>query len=178
MEHCSRVGRSLGRGPLLCPFSHLDLPRMPRWFLWRAVGESHCYIWGSCHVKLFRRFLPFKTTLEWPSSDSMAAEGARKEVIQQLTDCGWDPEDLIEDEDFDLNVTFSNQWSTEDSFAIIAGMLSPEEDFVWSQDAFNFPHFAHMERSSLDSELILRLHEEHTFPPIFPITAEGLMVRF
>ena len=174
MQHCSRVGHSLGRGPLLCPFSHLDLPRMPRWFLWRAVGEFHCYIWGSCQLKLFRSFLPFKTTVEWPSSDTMVAEGARKKVYQQLVNMGWDGEDLFEEEDFDLSATFSD-WSKEDSFAIIAGI--PDEDFDF-HFACNFPQFAQVERSSLDSELILRLHKEHTFPPIFPVKAEGLMVGF
>ena len=128
-------------------------------------------------MKLFRRFLPFKTTVEWPSSDTMAAEGAHKEVYQQLTHSGWHPEALIDEEDFDLNVTFSNEWSTEDSFAIIAGMLSPEEDFDWAtQDFYNFPKFAHLERSSLDSELILRVNGEQTFPTFFPITAQELLV--
>ena len=127
-------------------------------------------------MKLFRRFLPFRTTVEWPSSDTMVAEGARKEVYQQLVNMGWDEEDVYDEEDFDLSVVFSD-WSKEDSFAIIAGVLSPDEDFVFDFE-FGFPKFAQVERSSLDSELILRLHEEHTFPPIFPITAEGLMVGF
>ena len=110
-----------------------------------------------------------KTTLLWPSSD-MVAEGARQEVYHQLE------EDFDDEEDFDLNVTFPG-WNKEDSFAILAGMLDPEEEFVFDW-AYDFPHFAHMERSSLDSELILRLHEEDTSPPIFPITAQGLMVGF
>ena len=108
-----------------------------------------------------------KTTLLWPASD-MVAEGARQEVYHQLVNNGWDGEDFDDEEDFDLNVTFPG-WNKEDSFAILAGML---EDA-----AFDFPHFGHMERSSLDSELILRLHEEHTSPPIFPITAQGLLVN-
>ena len=116
-----------------------------------------------------------KTTLEWPSSD-MVAEGARQEVYHQLVNNGWDGEDFDDEEDFDLNVTFPG-WNKEDSFAILAGMLDPEEEFVFDW-AFDFPHFAHMERSSLDSELILRLHEEHTSPPIFPITAQELLVGF
>ena len=129
-------------------------------------------------MKLFRRFLPFRTTVEWPSSDTMVAEGARKEVYQQLVNMGWDPDEEVfyDEEDFDLSVVFSD-WSKEDSFAIIAGVLSPDEDFVFDFE-FDFPKFAQVERSSLDTELILRLHEEHTFPPIFPITAEGLMVGF
>ena len=129
-------------------------------------------------MKLFRRFLPFRTTVEWPSSDTMVAEGARKEVYQQLVNMGWDPDEEVfyDEEDFDLSVVFSD-WSKEDSFAIIAGVLSPDEDFVFDFE-FDFPKFAQVERSSLDTELILRLHEEHTFPPIFPITAEGLMVVF
>ena len=132
------------------------------------MGESHCYIWGSCHVKLFRRFLPFKTTVEWPSSDTVVAEAVRKEVYERLENIGWDEEDLDE-EDFDLNNIF-NDWSKEDSFAIIAGILSHDDDF---------PHFAHMERSSLDSELILRLDVgQYSSHPIFPIKAEGLMVGF
>ena len=55
-----------------------------------------------------------------------------------------------------------------------------EEELSWDFmfNVFNFPKFAQVERSSLDTELILRLHEEHTYPPIFPITAEGLMVVF
>ena len=129
-------------------------------------------------MKLFRRFLPFRTTVEWPSSDAMVAEGARKEVYQQLVNMGWDPDEEVfyDEEDFDLSVVFSD-WSKEDSFAIIAGVLSPDEDFVFDFE-FGFPKFAQVEHSSLDTELILRLHEEHTFPPIFPITAEGLMVGF
>ena len=101
-----------------------------------------------------------KTSIKWPTSESVAAR-VRLEVYDQLA--------VDEDEeDFDMNETFPG-WNKEDSFAILAGML---EDA-----AFDFPHFGHMERSSLDSELILRLHEEHTSPPIFPITAQGLLVN-
>ena len=149
---------------------------MPRWYWWRAVGESHCYIWGSCHKKLFRRFLPFKTTVEWSSSDTVVAEAARKEVYERLENMGWDEEDLDE-EDFDLNNIF-NDWSKEDSFAIFAGILSRADlyDDVYLDYIANF---AQVERSSLDTELILRLDKTPIFPdPIFPITAEGLMVGF
>ena len=140
------------------------------------MGESHCYIWGSCHVKLFRRFLPFKTTVEWSSSDTVVAEAARKEVYERLENMGWEEEDLDE-EDFDLNNIF-NDWSKEDSFAIIAGILSRANlyDDVYLDYIANF---AQVERSSLDTELILRLDKTPIFPdPIFPITAEGLMVGF
>ena len=139
------------------------------------MGESHCYIWGSCHKKLFRRFLPFKTTVEWSSSDTMVAEAVRKEVYERLENIGWDEEDLDE-EDFDLNNIF-NDWSKEDSFAIFAGILSRADlyDDVYLDYIANF---AQVERSSLDTELILRLDRDPIFHPIFPITAEGLMVGF
>ena len=147
------------------------------------MGESHCYIWGSCHVKLFRWFLPFKTTVEWSSSDTVVAEAVRKEVYERLENIGWDEEDLDE-EDFDLNNIF-NDWSKEDSFAIIAGILSRadiyDDDFYVDDDDvyLPFPLFAQVERSSLDSELILRLDVgQYSSHPIFPITAEGLMVGF
>ena len=140
------------------------------------MGESHCYIWGSCHKKLFRRFLPFKTTVEWSSSDTVVAEAARKEVYERLENMGWEEEDLDE-EDFDLNNIF-NDWSKEDSFAIFAGILSRADlyDDVYLDYIANF---AQVERYSLDTELILRLDKTPIFPdPIFPITAEGLMVGF
>ena len=139
------------------------------------MGESHCYIWGSCHKKLFRRFLPFKTTVEWSSSDTVVAEAARKEVYERLENMGWEEEDLDE-EDFDLNNIF-NDWSKEDSFAIFAGILSRADlyDDVYLDYIANF---AQVERSSLDTELILRLDRDPIFHPIFPITAEGLMVGF
>ena len=119
-----------------------------------------------------RRFLPMKTSIKWPTSESVAAR-VRLEVYDQLA--------VDEDEeDFDMNVTFPG-WNKEDSFCIIAGIMHPEDDWPrdWAtQDFYNFPKFAHMARSSLDSELILRVNGEQTFPTFFPITAQELMVGF
>ena len=111
-----------------------------------------------------------KTSIKWPTSESVAARVCL-EVYDQLA--------VDEDEeDFDMNETFPG-WNKEDSFCIIAGMLSPEDDLYWAtQDFYNFPKFAHMARSSLDSELILRVNGEQTFPTFFPITAQELMVGF
>ena len=121
-------------------------------------------------MMLLRRFLPMKTSIKWPTSESVAAR-VRLEVYDQLA--------VDEDEeDFDMNETFPG-WNKEDSFCIIAGMLSPEDDWDWAtQDFYNFPKFAHMARSSLDSDLILRVNGEQTFPTFFPITAQELMVGF
>ena len=115
-----------------------------------------------------------KTSIKWPTSESVAAR-VRLEVYDQLA--------VDEDEeDFDMNETFPG-WNKEDSFCIIAGMLSPEDDWDWAtQDFYNFPKFAHMARSFLDSDLILtqdlRVNGEQTFPTFFPITAQELMVGF
>ena len=114
-------------------------------------------------MTLLRRFLPFKTTIQWPSSQSVAAWGARQ----------------LHEEEEDMNEFFQGGWNVYDSFAIIAGMLDPDEEFDWAtQDEFNFPKFAYMDRSSFNSELILRLRQEQASPPIFPITAQALMVGF
>ena len=89
----------------------------------------------------------------------------------------------MDEEDFDLNNIF-NDWSKEDSFAIIAGILSradPYDNFYFKDDDVYLDYLAYcaqVERSSLDTELILRLDRDPIFHPIFPITAEGLMVGF
>ena len=79
-----------------------------------------------------------------------------------------------------MSVTFPD-WTTIDDHAIISGILNPiESDLVNDPTTFpwTFPNFAHMKRSSNDSELILTFNhaQESPFPPIFPITAEALLV--
>ena len=120
-------------------------------------------------VKLFRRFLPIKTTTQWPALDTQTALVVRAEVAEQMR---W------EEEEFEMSVA-SPGWKLIDHHAIIAGILNPDEpDFATDPTTFpwTFPNFAYVERSSKDSELILTLDQDSEFPPIFPITAEALLV--
>ena len=123
-------------------------------------------------MKLFRRFLPIKTTTQWPALDTQTALVARAEVVEQMS------VDEEEEEEFEMSVAFPG-WNQVDDIAIISGILNPDEpDFATDPTAepWTFPNFAYMERSSKDSELLLTLSQESPFPPIFPITAEALLV--
>ena len=118
---------------------------------------------------MFRRFLPIKTTTQWPALDTQTALVARAEVVEQMS---------VDEEEFEMSVAFPG-WNQVDDIAIISGILNPDEpDFATDPTAepWTFPNFAYMKRSSKDSELILTLSQDSPFPPIFPITAEALLV--
>ena len=51
-------------------------------------------------MKLFRRFLPVKTSIQWPSDEVEAARGVRQEVADMLS---WDEEDELELEEFEVD---------------------------------------------------------------------------
>ena len=126
-------------------------------------------------MKLFRRFLPIKTSIQWPSDEVEAARAARVEVADQMS---WDEEDEEELEDFEM----LEGWNMVDSLAILSGLICPVEANNWATDPTTFPwtwpRFAHINRSSMDMELILKLDQDALFPPIFPITAEALQAGF
>ena len=131
------------------------------------MGELHFHNWRSCHGKLFRRFLPIKTTTQWPALDNQTALVARADVVEQMSVDE-------EEEEFKMSVAFPG-WNQVDDIAIISGILNSDEHDP-TAEPWTFPNFAYVERSSKDCELILTLSHDSPFPPIFPITAEALLV--
>ena len=129
-------------------------------------------------MKLFRRFLPIKTSIQWPSDEVEAAQVVKPEVAYQLS---WDEEDEQELEDFKMEVEMGG-WNMVDSLAVIAGMIDPEEGIDYATNPttypWTWPRFAYLQRSSIDNELILKLDQDAPLPPIFSITAESLQVGF
>ena len=122
-------------------------------------------------MKLFRRFLPVKTSIQWPSDEVEAARGVRQEVADMLS---WDEEDELELEEFEVDELDERTrgWNMVDSLAIISGLLDDESNTDPTAYPWDWPRFAYMKRSSLDMELILQLDQDAPLPPIFPITAE------